>query len=174
MGRLAESTITALASPEGSWLGKLEDVYNRVLQEYVSNNPKSRSRFEAALEVMPGGNTRSVLHFDPFPIAFASGKSAHVTSVDGQEYLDCVSEYSAAFFGHSHPVILKAIEDALKEGINLGGPGENEVKLARIIKDRFPSIDKLRFCNSGSEANTMALSLANNITKKRKVCKIRL
>ncbi|KAF7555475.1 hypothetical protein G7Z17_g2157 [Cylindrodendrum hubeiense] len=88
---------------------------------------------------------------------------------DGAEYLDCVSEYSAAMFGHSNPKILAAIQEAMNRGINLGGPGNDEVALAHSIKDRFRSIAKVRFCNSGSEANTMALALATHVTKKKKI-----
>lgn len=156
-------------NPNDGWVARLQDLHNKAVAAYIEANPASQQRHEEALEHMPGGNTRSVLHQDPFPLAFQSGQGCFVTSLDGDEYLDFVSEYSAALFGHSNPVIQKAMHDALDNGMNLGGPGRDEVELARLIKARFPKIKKLRFCNSGTEANTMALALATNITKRRKV-----
>ncbi|KFA70649.1 hypothetical protein S40285_08405 [Stachybotrys chlorohalonatus IBT 40285] len=156
-------------NPNDGWVARLQDLHNKAVAAYIEANPASQQRHEEALEHMPGGNTRSVLHQDPFPLAFQSGQGCFVTSLDGDEYLDFVSEYSAALFGHSNPVIQKAMHDALDNGMNLGGPGRDEVELARLIKARFPKIKKLRFCNSGTEANTMALALATNITKRRKI-----
>ncbi|KAH7127295.1 putative glutamate-1-semialdehyde 2,1-aminomutase [Dactylonectria macrodidyma] len=160
---------TTLQEANVSWVPKLDALYNRVLKDFIQQNPKSQDRFNAATKVMPGGNTRSVLHYDPFPLALISGRSCYVTSADGAEYLDCVSEYSAAMFGHSNPNILEAIQKAMSRGINLGGPGNDEVLLAQSIKDRFHSIDTVRFCNSGTEANTMALALATHVTQKHKI-----
>lgn len=119
---------------------------------------------------MPGGNTRSVLHYFPFPLSFQSGQGCHVTSLDGDEYLDFVSEYSAALFGHSHPAIIDAVQTAVQNrGFSLGGPSVDEVTLAKHIVGRFKSIDKVRFTNSGTEANTMALAVALAHTRRKKV-----
>ncbi|KFA45985.1 hypothetical protein S40293_09207 [Stachybotrys chartarum IBT 40293] len=156
-------------TPAEAWFAKVEEGLSTAMNDYVNKNAASRHRYEAALEHMPGGNTRSVLHYEPYPLAFKSGRGCFVTSLDGEEYLDFVSEYSAALFGHSNPTITEAIHQAIDNGINLGGPGEGEVELAGLIKARFPSIDKLRFCNSGTEANTMALALATNVTRRRKI-----
>ncbi|KAF4960048.1 hypothetical protein FSARC_10579 [Fusarium sarcochroum] len=151
------------------WTSRLDKLYERVLGQYVRGNKRSNDRFDRALEHLPGGNTRSVLHYDPFPMSISSGRDCYITSADGAEYVDFVSEFSAAMFGHSNATILQAIQNALTNGVNLGGPGEAEVELAIHIKSRFKSIDKLRFCNSGSEANTMALALATSSTKQRKI-----
>jgi glutamate-1-semialdehyde 2,1-aminomutase len=160
---------SALEVEDTLWLQTLAELHSQLLGEYVEANPKSKAVFEEALKYLPGGSTRSVLHFDPFPMAFSSGRSCYVTSKDNREYLDCVSEYSAAMFGHSHPEILSAIQKATSSGINLGGPGEGEVELAKQIVSRFHSIDKVRFCNSGTEANMMALQLAQFVTGRSKV-----
>ncbi|KAL2671590.1 hypothetical protein Neosp_014180 [[Neocosmospora] mangrovei] len=152
-----------------AWSRRLDHLYDRTLNDYCVRNKASQDRFSRALEHMPGGNTRSVLHYDPFPMALVSGRDCFVTSADGVEYVDFVSEFSAAFFGHSNPTIMEAIKQSMSQGMNLGGPGEAEIELARHIKSRFRSIEKLRFCNSGSEANTMALALATAVTKRRKI-----
>lgn len=148
----------------------LDRLYDELLQAYIAENKASQELHNEASHHLPNGNTRSVLFYEPFPIALASGRGCHVTSVDGKEYIDFVSEYSAALLGHSHPDIHKAITTALDQGINLGGPSRNEVVLAKQIKDRFKSIEQVRFTNSGSEANMMALGVATLYTGRKKAC----
>jgi glutamate-1-semialdehyde 2,1-aminomutase len=138
-------------------------------QRYVERNPESRRLHEARAEVMPGGNTRSVLHVPPFPLTIARGEGARLIDVDGHEYVDFLGEYTAGLYGHSHPVITGAIRAALDDGIVLGAPNRYEGELARVLCDRFPSLELLRFCNSGTEANVYALSLARVATGKNAV-----
>ncbi|TIA05760.1 aminotransferase class-III [Aureobasidium pullulans] len=147
---------------------KLDSLLEKLTQKYKDQNRLSQHQHEEASMYLPGGSTRSVLHFDPFPMTLASGHDCHVTSLDGKEYLDLVSEYSAALFGHSQPEIMDAIRATLEQGINLGGPNKHEAELAKQLVDRFPSIEKVRFCNSGSEANTMALGTAMAYTGRKK------
>ncbi|THW98918.1 aminotransferase class-III [Aureobasidium pullulans] len=147
---------------------KLDSLLEKLTQKYKEQNRLSQHQYEEASMYLPGGSTRSVLHFDPFPMTLASGRDCHVTSLDGKEYLDLVSEYSAALFGHSQPEILDAIRTTLGQGMNLGGPNQQEAVLAKQLVGRFPSIEKVRFCNSGSEANTMALGTAMAYTKRKK------
>lgn len=125
---------------------------------YRIRRPISAQCQRASAEHMPGGNTRTVLHFSPFPLVFASGRGNRLTDVDGLEYLDLLGEYSAGLYGHSDPVVQEAIQLALNDGTVLGGPSPYETGLAQAIRARFPSIDLLRFTNSGTEANLMALS----------------
>ena len=131
---------------------------------YAAANPHSRARFEATLDAMPGANTRSVLHYDPFPVGIARGEGARLTDLDGHVYRDFLGEYTAGLYGHSEPVIMAAIREALADGIVLGGPNRWEGKLAELMCDRFPAVESIRFCNSGSEANLMCLSLARAYT----------
>ncbi|KAL2755531.1 hypothetical protein ACRALDRAFT_1076884 [Sodiomyces alcalophilus JCM 7366] len=140
-----------------------------LLEQYIRENPKSAEYHQRARNVIPGGTLRSVLSFDPFPLTFSGGRDCYVTSVDGREYLDLVSEYNAGMYGHSHPAILAAIERAAKTGFTLGGPNEREVELAEKLVSRFPSVDSIRFCNSGTEANTMAIATALHFVKRKKV-----
>jgi glutamate-1-semialdehyde 2,1-aminomutase len=133
-------------------------------RRYAAANPKSEQRFRKAAESMPGGNTRTVLHYSPFPVAFQKGEAQRLTDIDGHVYTDFLGEYSAGLYGHSHPKIMAAAERALKSGIVLGGPNEYEAELAALVKGRFPSIDLIRFTNSGTEANLMALVTARAAT----------
>ena len=138
-------------------------------ERYVDANPRSRRLSVDAAASLPGGNTRTTLHYGPFPLAFASGSGAHLTSIDGRDYLDLLGDYTAGLYGHSHPVIMGAIRRALKRGISYGGHNVDEARLAGHLVDRFPSIDLVRFTNSGTEANLLALALATAATGRRKV-----
>src|SRR5919108_6044772 len=139
------------------------------LRNYVERNPESRRLHEERARFMPGGNTRTVIHVDPFPLTVVRGDGARIVDADGHEYLDFLGEYTAGLYGHSHPAIVQAIRDALADGIVLGAPNVYEGGLAAAVCERFPSIELVRFCNSGTEANLLALSLARIATGKRSI-----
>ncbi|KAF3033683.1 hypothetical protein E8E12_002826 [Didymella heteroderae] len=136
---------------------------------FKQSNPKSADAATEAANVLPGGNTRTVLHSDPFPIVIESGKDTSVVSKDGVEYTDFVSEYTCGIFGHSHPKIHDAIQEALKIGINLGNVIGKEAQMGSLIQKRFPSMELMRFTNSGTEANTLALSAALAYSDRKKI-----
>lgn len=138
-------------------------------ERYTAANLKSFSRHEDAKRSLPGGNTRSVLWYDPFPVALAEGRGCTVTDIDGHAYTDFVSEYSAGLYGHSDPVIAEAIIGVVRNGIALGGPNLYEARLAEELVARFPALDRVRFCNSGTEANIMALSAARAVTGRDRI-----
>ncbi len=131
-------------------------------------NPESVAQHQAATAVMPGGNTRTVLFAKPFPLALARGEGAWVWDIDGHRYADFLGEYTAGLFGHSHPVIRRAIDQALDAGINLGGQGRREAELAAAVCRRF-GLERVRFTNSGTEANLMAISTAVAVTGRPRV-----
>lgn len=131
---------------------------------YVAVNPESRRLHEERARFMPGGNTRTTIHQPPFPLTIIHGEGARVTDADGHEYVDFLGEYTAGLYGHSHPVIVNAIGSALADGFVLGAPNRYEGVLAEAICTRFPSIELVRFCNSGTEANLLALSLSRAVT----------
>jgi glutamate-1-semialdehyde 2,1-aminomutase len=136
---------------------------------YSAANPQSRARTQTAAQVMPGGNTRTVLHYTPFPLAWSGGKANRLTDLDGHDYLDFLGEYTAGLYGHSDPVIQGAISKALTDGIVLGGPNRYEAPLAEAICKRIPSIELVRFCNSGTEANMFAIQTARIMTGRNKI-----
>jgi glutamate-1-semialdehyde 2,1-aminomutase len=113
---------------------------------------------------MPGGNTRTTIHQPPFPLTIVRGRGARLVDADGHEYVDFLGEYTAGLYGHSNAVIVDAIRAALADGIVLGAPNRYEGLLAEAICNRFPSIELVRFCNSGTEANLLALSLCRALT----------
>ena len=131
---------------------------------FVAANPKSREREQAARGSMPGGNTRTVLFYPPFPLTVVRGEGAYIWDLDGHRYADFLNEYTAGIYGHSNPLIQEAVREALMSGIVLGGPNRYEAQLAEAVCARFPSIDLVRFCNSGTEGNLFALSTARAVT----------
>jgi glutamate-1-semialdehyde 2,1-aminomutase len=133
-------------------------------ERYVKARPLGAAMHEEAREVMPGGNTRTVLYHPPFPLRMASGEAQRVVDVDGHVYVDMLGEYTAGLYGHSQRPILDAVRAALNDGISLAGHNVYELRLARMLVERFPAFDLVRFTNSGTEANLMAISLARVAT----------
>ena len=136
---------------------------------FIAANPKSKARAEAAAQSMPGGNTRTVLHYGPFPVALAGGEGCMVTDIDGHRYVDFLGEYTAGLYGHSNPKLKAAIKAAVDGGVTLGAPNVHEGELARLMCERFPSVELVRFCNSGTEGNLFAMSAARMVTGREKI-----
>lgn len=97
------------------------------------------------------------------------GEGAELTDLDGHRYVDMVGEYSAALFGHSDKIIKAAIHEALDSGVAMGAPTAYERELAGLLCERYPSLEQVRFCNSGTEANLMALTTARVVTGRNKL-----
>jgi len=137
--------------------------------EYGKRNPKSKAQHEDARKSMPGGNTRSNLHFSPFPLCFASAEGARLHDLDGHSYLDFLGEYTAGIYGHSNSEILAALHEIGKQGLSFGGQTRWEGRFARLITERFPAIELVRFTNSGTEANLYAIGAARAFTGRSKI-----
>lgn len=140
---------------------------------YVAANPQSLARHLSARASLPGGNTRSVMWYHPFPVALAGGEGARVRDIDGHDYVDFVSEYSAGLYGHSNPAIQAKMIEVVQGGIALGGPNMFEAALGAELVGRFPALDRVRFTNSGTEANIMAISTARAVTGRATVVAMR-
>lgn len=139
---------------------------------FLAARPRTVELHERAKAVMPGGNTRTVLFTPPVPIRVATAQGAAITDLDGHSYVDLLGEYSAGLYGHSHPRIGRAVADALAMGLNLGAHHAVEVKLAEAVTERF-GLDLVRFTNSGTEANMMALGAARAFTRRQKIMGIK-
>src|SRR5438270_7497227 len=136
--------------------------------------PKSQQLFSEALNYIPGGVNSPVRAFravggNPFFVNKAGG--ARVWDVDGNEYIDYVGTWGPAILGHAHPKIIKAVQGAAKKGLSFGIPNPLEVKLAKLVCMRVPSVQKVRMCNSGTEATMSAIRLARGFTKRDKIIK---
>lgn len=131
---------------------------------YRERTPRSAAAFERSCGVLPGGNTRSNLHLDPYPVVVRAAHDAVLVDIDGNEYADFNSDYTVAVLGHSNPRIAEVVVDQLARGMSWGGRSEAEPLLAEEIVRRFEAIDQLRFVNSGTEANLLALMTALDAT----------
>jgi len=144
----------------------LDQVLATAHREFAAQRPVSQQLHEQACRVMPGGNTRSVLYHSPFPLRISHAADAVVFDVDGLTYVDLLGEYTAGLYGHSNSVITGAMHAAVDAGLTLGAHTVNEVRLAESIVQRFPPIQMVRFTNSGTEANMMAVALARVATNR--------
>ena len=138
-------------------------------QAYAAENPASAVQHVRAQRALPGGNTRSVLYYDPFPLGFARGEGARLWDLDGHCYTDLLGEFTAGVAGHSNAAIRRAVIAAMENGINLGGHNTYEPRFAEAVRARFPAMQLLRFTNSGTEANLLAISTAVAVTGRKKV-----
>ena len=134
----------------------------------------SERLFAEALKYIPGGVNSPVRAFravggQPFFVNKAEG--ARVWDVDGNEYLDYVGTWGPAILGHAHPKIIKAVRAAARHGTSFGIPNPFEVTLAKMICTWLPSVQKVRMCNSGTEATMSAIRLARGFTKRDKIIK---
>jgi glutamate-1-semialdehyde 2,1-aminomutase len=141
---------------------------NEAKELYLARNPLSLARYLHAITVMPGGNTRTVLHYAPFPLGMVRAEGCRLWDADGHGYIDFLGDYTAGLYGHSHPAIRAALDAALDNGISFGASTETEVRFARAICDRF-GLQRVRFAHSGTEANLLAASLGRSFTRRKTV-----
>lgn len=134
----------------------------------------STKLFTRAQTVIPGGVNSPVRAFKSVggtPVFFESGKGAYLKDVDGKKYIDYVNSWGALILGHADPLVLEALNRALLHGLSFGAPTEIEVKMAELITELMPSLEKVRMVNSGTEATQTAIRLARGFTKRQKILK---
>ena len=124
-----------------------------------------------ARRVMPGGNTRTTVYQSPHPPYVAYGKGATIVDVEGDERLDFINNYTSLIHGHADPEINAAVIEQLQYGTSYAMPTAHEVALAELIAERIPSVEQLRFTNSGTEAVMMAIKGARAFTGRPKILK---
>ena len=138
---------------------------------YRARTPKSAALHAQARELIAGGSTRSVTLFAPYPVYMADGCGCRVRDVDGNEYIDFIGNFASMIHGHANPTIVAAIRDQLARGTDFGAPTELQLRFARELKARVPSVERVRFTNSGSEAVMFAIRAARAFTGKTKILK---
>ncbi|WWC63775.1 uncharacterized protein I303_106380 [Kwoniella dejecticola CBS 10117] len=137
--------------------------------EYAQRNPRSYEAWQEATLSLPGGGTRSSIFVHPFPLFIERGEGKWVFDLDGHQYQDFVSDFTSGIYGKSNPILKDAITRALDNGLQLGAHTKTESLLASELCARFPSIDLVRFANSGTEANILAISIGLEYTRRKKV-----
>jgi glutamate-1-semialdehyde 2,1-aminomutase len=135
---------------------------------------RSIAAFARARNVIPGGVNSSVRAFKAVggsPIFVKSGAGATICDIDGHEYVDYVLSWGPLLFGHAHPSVTKAVAAALARGSSFGAPTEAETELAELVCAMVPSIERVRFTSSGTEATMSAVRLARGYTRREKIVK---
>ncbi len=138
------------------------------------NTLQSEKIYQKALELFPGGVNSPVRAFRAVggnPIVFCSAKGSRMTDADGNSYIDLVGSWGPALLGHAFPEIIEAVQEAAGNGLSFGATCPAEVELGAIIKEAFPSIERLRLVSSGTEACMSALRTARGYTGKDKIIK---
>ena len=131
---------------------------------FAERNPRSSAMFARAAGSLPGGNTRTGVHMHPFPLYAERGEGVHLYDLDGHRLLDFVNNNTALILGHAHPAVVSALREAVGRGTGFSRPLALEVEMAELLRRRLPSLERLRFCSSGSEAVINALRAARAFT----------
>ncbi len=138
------------------------------------NNTKSQQLFAEALELLPGGVDSPVRAFKSVggqPLFIKQGQGAYMIDVDDNRYIDYVMSWGPLILGHANPRVIKALQETAAKGTSFGAPCAQEVELAKLVTEFVPSIEMVRFVNSGTEATMTALRLARAFTGRTKIVK---
>lgn len=144
----------------------------RATTEYVGRHPRSRDLHARAQSAFPGGDTRTVTYFGPFPLYVERGHGCRLYATDGHTLLDLLGNYTSIIWGHAHPRIVDAARAQIERGTGFAAPTESQAILAGMLRDRLQSMEKVRFANSGTEANMHAIRAARAFTGRDKIVKM--
>ncbi|MBI4212610.1 MAG: glutamate-1-semialdehyde 2,1-aminomutase [Deltaproteobacteria bacterium] len=137
-------------------------------------NQKSVKAFEVSQQFFPGGVNSPVRAFRAVggtPPFISRAKGSKLWDIDGNEYIDYIGAWGPAILGHAHPDVTNVIRHAAESGTSYGVPTEMETMLAKLVAEAFPSMEMMRFVNSGTEATMSALRVARGFTKRSKIIK---
>jgi glutamate-1-semialdehyde 2,1-aminomutase len=139
-----------------------------IVDDYLARTPASAAIGTRAEAVMPAGDTRAAGYHAPYPLTISHGAGAKVWDIDGNEYWDVIGNYTSLIHGHAYPPIVEAATKAIQGGTAWPARNTGQIGLAELICERVPSVEHLRFCNSGSEANMLALAVCRAATGRTK------
>ncbi len=168
MGTTATTAATAAAASAAA----TTHFARELLQRYTARTPRSAELYARAVEAFPGGDTRTGTFFLPYPTFMSHGAGARMWDVDGNAYVDFLGNFTSLIHGHAHPHITAAIAAQAAQGTAFPFPGEAALRLAEEIRRRVPSMERVRFCNSGTEAVIGAIRAARAFTGRAKVLKM--
>ncbi|HWU37700.1 MAG TPA: aspartate aminotransferase family protein [Candidatus Acidoferrum sp.] len=151
---------------------RAQEILGREQKTYEVANPKSREAFQRSIRVLPGGVTRTLSFFAPFPCYADYGEGCYFVDIDGNRRLDLFNNATSLILGHRPPVVTKAIREQLARGTAFQTNTGFETRLAEMLVERVPSVEQVRFANSGSEGTLLAIRAARAFTSRRKVAKI--
>ena len=141
------------------------------IASYSAANPISAGLHKKASTFMPGGDTRNSIYWDPFPIYITSGDGTTLTDADGNQRTDFVNNMTTLILGHRPPEVTSALTEQISKGLSFPAPSPSIVRWAELMCERVPSLDKVRFVNTGTEATLNAIRAARAFTGKQKLVK---
>ena len=146
-------------------------VLEREMRAFESRTPRSRDRFQRALEIFPGGDTRIATFHRPYPVTIERAERIDLVDIDGNDYLDFLLNYTSLITGHRHPAVIDAAADAMSRLTGVAAPVLGQIELAEELVRRVESVERVRFTNSGSESTLIALWAARAFTGRPLVIK---
>lgn len=149
-----------------------ELVYEAAKNTYKQRTPKCAAAYEEARRYLAGGECRSIAYFDPYPFTIDRADGYRYWDLDGNEYLDFLSNYTSLVHGHNHPRLVEAICDAARKGTAVPANLPEQTELAKLLTKRMKTVELVRFCNSGTEATMFAIRAAKAFTKKDAIIKM--
>ncbi len=141
------------------------------IDRFVRSTPVSQSKQAEAQKYLPGGSSRGTAFFDPYPHFIERGEGHYIYDADGNRLLDFMINATSLILGHAHPDVTAAIQEQAARGTAFTGPTDPQVRLAKILTERVPSLDLIRFTNSGTEGTLMAIRAARAYTRRQKIAK---
>jgi glutamate-1-semialdehyde 2,1-aminomutase len=141
-------------------------------EQYQRRTPNSRRFFSQAREFMPGGDSRSTLFYRPYPAVMDRGEGCVLRDIDGNRLLDFTGNHSVLIHGYGHPQVLSAVEQQLRKGTCFPGSSEPQLVYARLLCERFASLQHVRFTNSGTEAALNSIRAARAFTGRIRIAKV--
>ena len=140
-----------------------------IYASYRDRTKSSEQNYQRSKQLMPGGTSRQASFWAPYPLTIARGEGAWLEDVDGNRYLDLLNNYSALVHGHAYPPIVEASRSQIGRSTSWAAANEPQIRLAELIVDRVPSIEQVRFTNSGTEAAALAFTISRLVTGRSKV-----
>ena len=141
------------------------------LERYEALTPRSRAIWEEARQYLPGGDTRNSIFWAPYPIYINDGEGCHTLDVDGTDRLDFIGNMTSLPLGNAYPPVIQAVQEQAAHGLVYNAPNEHQIRLARLLCERVPSVEMVRFTNSGTEATLNAIRAARALTGRTKIAK---
>jgi len=143
-----------------------KQVVDSVFKNFRGRTKRSKQYYKEAVEVMPGGSSRAATHYKPYPVFMVEGNGCKLYDCDGNKYIDFHNNYTSLIHGHAHPPTVKAAQEQLYKGTVRGAPSGIVIEHAKMLKSRMPSLELVRYCNSGNEASQFIIRAARAFTGK--------
>ena len=152
-----------------STCANLTEMHGELTRRYAEKRPNSQALHLRALRSLPGGDSRSVLYYRPFPAYVQKGNGCRIVDKDNLEYIDFVNNYTSLILGHCNQKVVESVQAQVSQTSCVAAPNEFCVSLAEIIAQRVPSVKLVRFCNSGTEATLSAIKISRVFTGRKKI-----